>query len=202
MANPTAGPAIRRHCMDCLGAETGGQAYDCASELCPLRVCQPWRGKLLPIGQRPKVWVPEVKDGDAVLAEGYYRVNYDETVEAARLADHLKRHPRRKPSGSLCSDMCRECMGVRVIPGMPEEQKGGGNRESCGKEACALWHWQPYKPGGVPKLDRSAKQVEAASKGLRALRSDRLTEAEKEGILAPGQSAQAMEPQSPLPLSL
>ena len=158
--------------MTCLGAETGGQAYDCSSEVCPLLVCQPWRGKLLPKGQRPTS-------------------GYDETAEAARLADHLKRHPRKQPSGALCQAMFRECMGVRSVPGMPEEQKGGGNLVSCEKPDCALWSYQPYKPGGPQKQKRSVKQLEAASKGIAALRSARLTEGQNREIHAPEHTRQA-----------
>ncbi len=131
----TAGQAIKQHCSDCLGVEKGQRAFDCAGPSCPLYVCSPFRGKLLPVGQRP--------------------TDFDEVVETAKLAALAKQYPKRQPSGSLCTAMCRECMGVRIPKGMPDDQKGGGARESCGKPECALYPWQPYKPGGRVKSGRT-----------------------------------------------
>ncbi len=181
----TARQAVRKHCMDCLGAETGYQAYDCTADsaLCPLYACHPFRGKLLPASQRPKV-------------------GYDEAAEKARLAAHHAKHFRRVPSGSLCTAMCRQCMGVETRQDLPEEQKGGGNRESCGKSSCALWNWQPYKPGGVPKRPMSEKQAANARKLSRSESTDAApdsTERPKAGV---GALAAPVEAEGQVPLAI
>lgn len=37
--------AVRRFCLSCLGVNSGHSAYDCASKVCPLYACMPFRGK-------------------------------------------------------------------------------------------------------------------------------------------------------------
>ncbi len=138
----TASKCVKQHCSDCLGIKKGQRAFDCKGPSCPLYRCSPFRGKLLPVMQRP---------GD-----------YNEEAEVATLALLREQHPKRQPSGSLCTAMCRECMGVRITPGMPDEQKGGGAREDCGKGDCALHPWQPYQPGGRQRRERSGATPDSA----------------------------------------
>ena len=42
---PTPGSAVRLQCLDCLGANTAGTAFDCRSATCPLYPCHPFRGR-------------------------------------------------------------------------------------------------------------------------------------------------------------
>ena len=152
----TAGQAVKQHCQECLGANTGGTAYDCGSELCPLYRAMPFRGRLLPVTQRPGVWV----GGERV-------VNYDEAAETARLADLLRRFPRRRPSPAICVAMCRECTG---------QAKDGGGKEDCRKVTCAMHDWQPYQPGGRRRRQLTGGALEKATERGRALaRKSRLS---------------------------
>ena len=45
---PTAAQAIRRFCLECLGATSGKGAFDCGSMVCPLRPASPFLGKPMP----------------------------------------------------------------------------------------------------------------------------------------------------------
>ena len=45
---PTVAASVRRFCLECLGAASARNAYDCLSQICPLYVCTPFRGKPMP----------------------------------------------------------------------------------------------------------------------------------------------------------
>ena len=100
--------------------------------------------------------------------------DYDEVAERARLADHHARHPKCRPSGSLCSAMCRACLCVESDV-TTDEQKGGGSREDCGKTTCTLHPWQPYQPGGRKKRLASAKNLTTLEAARRSKANKSLT---------------------------
>jgi len=125
MANPTAGPAVRAKCRECLGIEKGQKAYDAGCVSCVLYACNPFRGQLLPTGQRPTV-------------------GYDETAETARLAVLHAQVPKRQPSVSLCAKHCWDCngdsredCGATTCPLFPFRpmQEGGRPRKQLTGEA-------------------------------------------------------------------
>jgi hypothetical protein len=88
----TAGQAVRVKCMERLGIEKGQKAYDGGCAHCILYAAHPFRGQLLPLGQRPSM-------------------GYDEAVENAHLATIHARVPKRQPSASLCAKHCWDCNG-------------------------------------------------------------------------------------------
>jgi hypothetical protein len=49
---PTVAACVRRFCLDCLGATSGRAAFDCGSEICPLRPASPFLGKPMPLTMR------------------------------------------------------------------------------------------------------------------------------------------------------
>jgi hypothetical protein len=71
---------IRHFCLDCLGATSGRAAFDCGSQLCPLRPASTFLGKPMPLTMRTE----------------------DYSGEPARIA-------KRRPSKSLIRAQCREC---------------------------------------------------------------------------------------------
>ena len=72
--------AIRRFCLDCLGASSGRGAFDCGSAFCPLRPASPFLGKHMPDGFRGPSYVGEPPPA-----------------------------ARRRPSRRLIHDQCRQC---------------------------------------------------------------------------------------------
>lgn len=76
----TVAACVRRFCLDCLGATSGRAAFDCGSEVCPLRPSSPFLGKPMPRSMRTE--------------------DYD--GEPARVA-------KRRPSRSLIHAQCRQC---------------------------------------------------------------------------------------------
>lgn len=80
MRTRTVRACIRRFCLDCLGATGGRAAFDCGSELCPLRPASPFLAKPMPQGFR----------GPSYLGEP-------------------PRVSRRRPSRRLIYDQCRQC---------------------------------------------------------------------------------------------
>jgi len=139
----TVSQAVRQMCLGCLGANTAGTAHDCLSSLCPLYVCSPFRGRLVPKSQRGTVWVDtgRKRKGKAV---GTMVDMYDEASATAVIAAHQKKFPRKRPSMTLLNKMCYACQ--------PE------TREDCAKVECPLFFWRPWQPGGRPKRRISAKQ--------------------------------------------
>lgn len=77
---PSLSACIRRFCLDCLGATNGRGAFDCGSEVCPLRPACPFLGKPMPDSFR----------GPSYLAE-------PPVV------------PKCRPSRRLIHDQCRQC---------------------------------------------------------------------------------------------
>jgi hypothetical protein len=77
---PTVAQAVRRFCLDCLGATSGRAASDCGSKVCPLQPASPFLGKPMPLGMR----------------------TYDYSGEPARVA-------KRRPSRKLIHAQCRQC---------------------------------------------------------------------------------------------
>ena len=51
--------AIRRFCLECVGASSGRAAFDCGSTICPLRPCSPFLGKPMPTSLRPPAYPGE-----------------------------------------------------------------------------------------------------------------------------------------------
>jgi len=45
---PTVAACVKRFCLDCVGASSGRGAFDCGSEVCPLRPASPFLGKPMP----------------------------------------------------------------------------------------------------------------------------------------------------------
>ena len=80
LRRPTAAQAIRRFCLECVGATSGRAAFDCGSTLCPLRPANPFLGRPMPEGSRGASY-----PGEPVLV--------------------LKRRPSRR----LIHDQCRQC---------------------------------------------------------------------------------------------
>jgi len=78
VATPAA--CVRRFCLECLDATTGRGAFDCGSEVCPLRPASPFLGKPMPLTMRTE--------------------DYD--GEPARV-------PKRRPSRKLIHAQCRQC---------------------------------------------------------------------------------------------
>ena len=85
---PTVAQAIRRFCLECMGATTARAAFDCLSKICPLYLCAPFRGKAMPKSLSP----------GGVYAER----------DAAR-AKELASTPKRRPSLRLIHAQCRQC---------------------------------------------------------------------------------------------
>jgi hypothetical protein len=77
---PTQARAIRRFCLDCVGATSGRGAFDCGDRVCPLHPASPFVGKAMPKHLRPP--------------------DYD--GEPARVA-------KRRPSKALIHAQCRQC---------------------------------------------------------------------------------------------
>jgi len=77
---PTVAQAVRRFCLDCLGATNGRGAFDCGSEVCPLRHASPFLGKPMPESFRGPSYL-----GEPPLV------------------------PRRRPSRKLIHAQCRQC---------------------------------------------------------------------------------------------
>jgi hypothetical protein len=77
---PTPAQAIRRFCLDCLGATSGRGACDCGSRACPLRPASPFLGKPMLVTMRA----------------------HDYSGEPARVA-------KRRPSRALIRAQCRQC---------------------------------------------------------------------------------------------
>ena len=76
----TVAQAVRRFCLNCLGAASGRGAFDCGSALCPLRPASPCLGKPMPDSFRGLTYPGEPP-----------------------------RVPRRRPSRRLIHDQCRQC---------------------------------------------------------------------------------------------
>jgi len=79
---PTPGRAIRRFCMECVGAENSRAAFDCLSEVCLLYAACPFWHKPMPVTMRDP----------------------DHNGEP-----RIPRPKRRRPSISLISGYCRSC---------------------------------------------------------------------------------------------
>jgi len=77
---PTVAACVRRFCLDCLGATNGRAAFDCGSEVCPLRPASPFLGKPMPVTMRTD----------------------DYSGEPDRVA-------KRRPSRALIHEQCRQC---------------------------------------------------------------------------------------------
>jgi len=77
---PTPAQAVRRFCLECLGASSGRAAFDCGSQVCPLRPASPFLGKAMPEGFRAPTHSPE-----------------------PRLVS------KRRPSRRLIEAQCRQC---------------------------------------------------------------------------------------------
>jgi len=77
---PTVAACIRRFCLECLGATSRRAAFDCGSEVCPLRPASPFLGKPMPLAMRTE--------------------DYD--AEPPGVA-------KRRPSRALIRAQCRQC---------------------------------------------------------------------------------------------
>ena len=77
---PTATQAIRRFCLECLGATTGKGAFDCGSQVCPLRSASAFLGRPMPESFRGPTY-----SGEPLPV------------------------PRRRPSRKLIHAQCRQC---------------------------------------------------------------------------------------------
>ena len=77
---PSVAQAVRRVCLECLGATNGRGAFDCGSELCPLRPASPFMGKSMP--------------------EGFRGPSYPGEPPVV---------PKRRPSRRLVHAQCRQC---------------------------------------------------------------------------------------------
>jgi hypothetical protein len=96
---PTVAQAIRRFCLECVGATSARGAFDCISDLCPLYPCMPFRGKAMPKSLSP----------GGIYAER----------DEAR-AKELASTPKRRPSLRLIHAQCRQCQpGDRTDCGGP-----------------------------------------------------------------------------------
>lgn len=76
----TVAQAVKRFCLDCLGATSGRGAFDCGSEICPLRPTSPFLGKPMPESFRGPSYL-----GEPPLV------------------------PKRRPSRKLIHAQCRQC---------------------------------------------------------------------------------------------
>jgi hypothetical protein len=79
---PTPGRAIRRFCMECVGAANSRAALDCLSEVCLLYAAGPFWHKAMPVTMRDPDY-----DGEP----------------------QIERPKRRRPSRSLILAFCRSC---------------------------------------------------------------------------------------------
>ena len=77
---PTVATCVRGFCLDCLGATSGRSAFDCGSQVCPLRPASPFVGKPMPESFRPPGC-----SGEPTLI------------------------PKRRPSRRLLHAQCRQC---------------------------------------------------------------------------------------------
>jgi hypothetical protein len=77
---PTVAACVKRFCLDCLGATSGRAAFDCGSQVCPLRPASPFLGKPMPRSLQP----PDYEGQPA-------------------------RAPRRRASKALIHAQCRQC---------------------------------------------------------------------------------------------
>jgi len=77
---PTVRACIRCFCLDCLGATSGKGAFDCGSQLCPLRPASPFLGKTMP--------------------ESFRAPSYPGEPPAV---------PRHRPNRRLIHAQCRQC---------------------------------------------------------------------------------------------
>jgi hypothetical protein len=84
----SAAACIRRFCLECLGARSARDAFDCLSGQCPLYACVPFRGRTLPKHRRP---VGGVSEEEELRQE-----------EMARL-------PKHRPSKKRVAAYCRSC---------------------------------------------------------------------------------------------
>jgi hypothetical protein len=117
---PTVSSCIRRFCLDCLGATNGRGAYDCASEVCPLRPASPFLGKPMPDSFRG----PSYPGEPPVV-------------------------PKRRPSRRLIHAQCRQCQpgdttdceaeGCALYPYRPWDGPGkAGKRRPSEKQLAHL----------------------------------------------------------------
>ncbi len=79
-STPTVSSCLRRFCLDCLGATSARGAFDCGSQVCPLRPAYPFLGKPMRESFRPPTYT-----GEPPLV------------------------PRRRPSRKLIREQCRQC---------------------------------------------------------------------------------------------
>ena len=77
---PTPAACVRRFCLECLAATSGRGAFDCGSQVCPLRPASPFLGKPMPESLRGRSCL-----GEPPLA------------------------PKRRPSRRLIHAQCRQC---------------------------------------------------------------------------------------------
>ena len=136
---PTVAQAVRRFCLECLGATTARGAFDCLSGLCPLYVCMPFRGKPMPKSLSPTSWGESAQTSRLAAKE------------AAR-AKELASTPKRRPSLRLIHAQCRQCQP--------------GDRTDCGATDCGLYPFRPWDGPGKASMrrrtERQAAQLAAA----------------------------------------
>jgi hypothetical protein len=89
---PTVAACVRRFCLDCLGAISAWAAFDCGSQVCPLRPASPFLGKPMPDSFRG----PTYRGEPAVV-------------------------PKRRPSRRLIHAQCRQCQPGDTTDCMAED---------------------------------------------------------------------------------
>jgi len=150
----TPGHAIRRFCLECVGADSARAAFDCLCAECVLYPAHPWRDKPMPVSKQPLV---DGKVPERILAE------------ERRLAERCQAVPKRRASREMIRAFCRDCQP--------------GDRTDCEATGCPLYPYRPWPgPGHPPKRQRTARQRAAASRGL-AIASQNARNALTEGHL-------------------